>query len=54
MADFDDYESLPDSMASPAIHMIAGSMAGILEHCVMYPIDSVKVILFRNVIILPG
>ena len=41
MAEFDEYESLPTS--STSTHMIAGSMAGILEHCVMYPIDSVKV-----------
>lgn len=37
----DLYESLPT--ASSTIHMVAGSMAGILEHCVMYPVDSVKV-----------
>lgn len=37
----DLYESLPT--ASATTHMLAGSMAGILEHCVMYPIDSVKV-----------
>lgn len=43
MAEFDDYESLSPA-ATPTTHMIAGSMAGILEHCVMYPIDSVKVI----------
>ncbi|XP_057380036.1 mitoferrin-1-like [Daphnia carinata] len=40
MAEFDEYESLPTSNSTT--HMIAGSMAGILEHCVMYPIDSVK------------
>lgn len=34
------YESLPTS--SVAVHMIAGAFAGILEHCVMYPLDSVK------------
>ncbi|XP_051157389.1 mitoferrin-1-like [Leptopilina boulardi] len=36
----DDYESLPTS--SVGIHMIAGAFAGIMEHCVMYPLDSVK------------
>ncbi|XP_076624296.1 mitoferrin-2 isoform X2 [Colletes latitarsis] len=34
------YESLPTS--SVYIHMIAGAFAGIMEHCVMYPLDSVK------------
>ena len=37
----DDYESLPTN-ASAKTHMIAGSLAGIMEHCVMHPIDSVK------------
>lgn len=36
------YESLPTS--SVAVHMTAGAFAGIMEHCVMYPLDSVKVI----------
>lgn len=36
------YETLPTS--SVAIHMTAGAIAGIMEHCVMYPLDSVKVI----------
>ncbi|GFW31668.1 mitoferrin-2 [Trichonephila clavipes] len=38
--DFDDYETLPTS--STATHMVAGSFAGIMEHCIMYPVDSVK------------
>ena len=42
MASSDDYESLPESM-HPAIHMGAGALAGIGEHCVMYPVDVVKV-----------
>lgn len=42
MASSDDYESLPESM-HPAIHMVAGALAGIGEHCVMYPVDVVKV-----------
>ena len=42
MASGDDYESLPESM-HPAIHMSAGALAGIGEHCVMYPVDVVKV-----------
>jgi len=41
MASSDDYESLPESM-HPAIHMAAGALAGIGEHCVMYPVDVVK------------
>ncbi|KAL7981390.1 hypothetical protein Chor_002286 [Crotalus horridus] len=40
----DDYESLPTS-ASLYTHMTAGAVAGILEHTVMYPVDSVKVTL---------
>ncbi|XP_004270714.1 mitoferrin-1 isoform X1 [Orcinus orca] len=37
----EDYENLPTSV-SLSIHMTAGAMAGILEHSVMYPVDSVK------------
>ncbi|XP_015513560.1 mitoferrin-1 isoform X1 [Neodiprion pinetum] len=36
----DEYESLPTG--SVAVHMTAGALAGIMEHCVMYPLDSVK------------
>ncbi|XP_011795252.1 PREDICTED: mitoferrin-1-like [Colobus angolensis palliatus] len=39
----EDYENLPTS-ASVSTHMTAGAMAGILEHSVMYPVDSVKVV----------
>ncbi|CAH2275019.1 mitoferrin-1 [Pelobates cultripes] len=39
--DNDEYESLPEG-ASPVIHMLAGAVAGVLEHTVMYPVDSVK------------
>ncbi|XP_064465765.1 mitoferrin-2-like [Ornithodoros turicata] len=38
--EFDDYESLPSSSA--ITHMLAGAAAGVMEHCVMYPLDSVK------------
>lgn len=38
----EDYENLPTG-ASVSTHMTAGAMAGILEHSVMYPVDSVKV-----------
>lgn len=41
-SDSNEYESLP-SHASLTTHMTAGAVAGILEHTVMYPIDSVKV-----------
>ncbi|KAL1924851.1 uncharacterized protein VTP21DRAFT_4505 [Calcarisporiella thermophila] len=40
MTDF-DYESLPDN-TSAATHMIAGAMAGIIEHAAMYPVDAIK------------
>uniref|UniRef100_A0A9J8BQE4 Mitoferrin-1 n=1 Tax=Cyprinus carpio carpio TaxID=630221 RepID=A0A9J8BQE4_CYPCA len=37
----EDYESLP-AHASLCTHMTAGAVAGVLEHTVMYPVDSVK------------
>ncbi len=39
--DEDEYESLPE-IATPTDHMIAGAAAGILEHCIIYPVDVVK------------
>ncbi|TGZ73390.1 hypothetical protein CRM22_001548 [Opisthorchis felineus] len=36
-----DYEALPAS-SSLREHMLAGACAGIMEHIVMYPVDSVK------------
>ena len=39
--EFDDYEKLPSS--NVGVHMSAGALAGIFEHIVMYPVDSVKV-----------
>lgn len=39
----DSYESLPQH-ASFSTHLTAGAVAGVLEHTVMYPVDSVKVI----------
>lgn len=39
--EFDDYETLPTS-STFTTHMVAGAFAGIMEHCVMYPLDSVK------------
>ncbi|RKP14021.1 mitochondrial carrier domain-containing protein [Piptocephalis cylindrospora] len=41
MAEEHDYEALPES--SPmAAHMAAGAVAGIAEHAIMYPFDSIK------------
>ncbi|KAF2899967.1 hypothetical protein ILUMI_06219 [Ignelater luminosus] len=37
---FEDYETLPTS--NVITHMTAGAFAGVMEHCVMYPLDSVK------------
>ncbi|ESK96409.1 mitochondrial rna splicing protein [Moniliophthora roreri MCA 2997] len=37
----DDYESLPPN-AGLAVNMLAGALAGISEHAVMFPIDSIK------------
>lgn len=42
MSDDIDYESLPSDIGM-ATHMVAGAAAGIMEHCVMYPVDCVKV-----------
>ncbi|KAK7929041.1 hypothetical protein WMY93_005436 [Mugilogobius chulae] len=36
-----DYEGLPQEAAT-STHMLAGAVAGIMEHCLMYPIDCVK------------
>ncbi|KAK2463710.1 hypothetical protein APHAL10511_004461 [Amanita phalloides] len=36
-----DYESLPPN-AGLAVNMLAGALAGISEHAVMFPIDSIK------------
>ena len=47
MVDADDYEALPDSTP---FHIVAaaGAAAGVAEHCVMYPVDSVKVCYFQK------
>lgn len=37
----DEYESLPET-STVSTHMLAGAAAGIMEHCVMYPLDCVK------------
>ena len=36
-----EYESLPTE--NVGVHLLAGGFAGIMEHCVMYPVDFVKV-----------
>ncbi|KAM8852204.1 mitoferrin-2 [Synchiropus picturatus] len=36
-----DYEGLPQG-ASTSTHMLAGAVAGIMEHCIMFPVDCVK------------
>ncbi|KAJ7077906.1 mitochondrial carrier domain-containing protein [Mycena belliarum] len=41
MAEEVDYEALPPN-AGPLVNMLAGALAGISEHAVMYPVDSIK------------
>jgi len=38
----DIYEALPPT-TTVYQHMLAGAAAGITEHCIMYPVDCVKV-----------
>lgn len=40
MTSFDDYEQLPSARLS--ITLFAGACAGIMEHIVMYPVDTIK------------
>jgi len=40
--DIDDYEGLPENTPATT-HMLAGATAGITEHCIMYPVDCIKV-----------
>lgn len=37
----DEYEDLPEG-TSVRVTMMAGALAGVMEHCVMYPVDCVK------------
>jgi len=53
MADADDYESLPPT-SSVSTHMLAGAAAGIMEHCVMYPVDCVKVGIQQLIVLTRG
>ncbi|KAG8435464.1 hypothetical protein GDO86_013411 [Hymenochirus boettgeri] len=36
-----EYEALPEGSAV-ITHMLAGAVAGVMEHCLMYPVDCVK------------
>ncbi|UMM18104.1 hypothetical protein L5515_014327 [Caenorhabditis briggsae] len=38
----DEYESLPTHSIPLQVHLAAGALAGAVEHCVMFPFDSVK------------
>jgi len=38
----EEYESLPRGVPTTT-HMMAGAVAGVMEHCVMFPVDCVKV-----------
>ena len=40
-----EYESLPTNKLS--VHMMAGAAAGMAEHCIVYPVDCVKVIILK-------
>lgn len=40
-----DYESL-GSNTTMTQNAFAGALAGIAEHCAMYPVDSIKVLFF--------
>jgi solute carrier family 25 iron transporter 28/37 len=45
------YEELPEGF-SLAANLVAGGMAGIMEHCIMYPIDMIKTRM--QVLVTPG
>ena len=46
----ESYESEPfsrvtkDTEHNTLVYIMAGAAAGIMEHCVMYPVDSIKVV----------
>jgi Mitochondrial carrier protein len=40
-----DYEELPTT--SVKVQLLAGAIAGIAEHTIVYPIDAIKVEIFR-------
>jgi hypothetical protein len=35
---------IEDEVGTSALHLIAGAVAGTVEHCGMYPIDTIKVV----------
>lgn len=41
MAEIDDSE-----VSSSVVHLIAGATAGTIEHCGMYPVDTIKVLAY--------
>ena len=41
MSEDDDYESLGDDV-SLRVTMFAGAVAGVMEHCCMFPVDVIK------------
>ena len=41
MEDFFDEEE--EDWGSPVTHLIAGAVAGTVEHCGMFPVDTIKV-----------
>lgn len=44
IADNDDFDFEGDRGDSPFyVHMIAGSMAGLMEHVAIFPMDTIKV-----------
>jgi hypothetical protein len=47
MEDFDIDEIKEDETVLQ--HLIAGAIAGTAEHCVMFPVDTVKVSLYKKV-----
>jgi hypothetical protein len=35
---------IEDEVGTSPLHLIAGAVAGTVEHCGMYPIDTIKVV----------
>ena len=42
------FEDEGDEWTSPIHHMIAGSAAGVAEHCAVFPLDTIKVCGLEN------
>lgn len=40
------FEEEEEDWGSPLDHLIAGAAAGTIEHCGMYPLDTIKVFTF--------